>query len=192
MEVLILGLHCAGCIAVAAQNTGLTLRSAMMRLTIITCNVLDMLGDWEIAKKTLSGSGVASIQHSVDLSWNASSSSNVVGYNVYRAGVSGGPTPPWLLQTRARASSTVRFSPDRRITTWSQLSTPVTRKASTRIRCRLSFPLAANFLPNLITHGFEYGFRHSVSGLNGELHFRQVMSARCYFLVRIQFIECAL
>jgi fibronectin type 3 domain-containing protein len=63
----------------------------MMRLTITTCNVLEMLGDWEIAKNTLSGSGVGSIQHSVDLSWNASSSSNVVGYNVYRAGVSGGP-----------------------------------------------------------------------------------------------------
>jgi len=43
------------------------------------------------ATESLSGSGVASIQHSVDLSWNASSSSNVVGYNVYRAGVSGGP-----------------------------------------------------------------------------------------------------
>jgi fibronectin type 3 domain-containing protein len=42
------------------------------------------------ATESLSGSGVASI-HRVDLSWNASSSSNVVGYNVYRAGVSGGP-----------------------------------------------------------------------------------------------------
>jgi fibronectin type 3 domain-containing protein len=41
--------------------------------------------------ESLSGSGVALIQHSVDLSWNASSSSNVVGYKVYRAGVSGGP-----------------------------------------------------------------------------------------------------
>jgi hypothetical protein len=39
----------------------------------------------------LSGSGVAQTQHSVDLSWGASSSSNVQGYNVYRAGVSGGP-----------------------------------------------------------------------------------------------------
>jgi len=43
------------------------------------------------ATESLSGNGVASIQHSVDLSWGASSSSNVAGYNVYRAGVSGGP-----------------------------------------------------------------------------------------------------
>jgi len=63
----------------------------MMRLTITTCNVLEMLGDWEIVKNTLSGSGVTSIQHGVDLSWNASSSSNVVGHNVYRAGISGDP-----------------------------------------------------------------------------------------------------
>jgi hypothetical protein len=38
---------------------------------------------------SLSGSGVSPIQHSVNLSWKASS--NVVGYNVYRSGVSGGP-----------------------------------------------------------------------------------------------------
>lgn len=43
------------------------------------------------ATESLSGNGVAPIQHGVDLSWDASSSSNVAGYNVYRAGVSGGP-----------------------------------------------------------------------------------------------------
>jgi hypothetical protein len=43
------------------------------------------------ANELLSGSGLAPIQHSVDLAWNPSSTSNVVGYNVYRGGVSGGP-----------------------------------------------------------------------------------------------------
>ena len=43
------------------------------------------------AMEPLSGSGVAPTQHSVDLSWSASSSSSLQGYNVYRAGVSGGP-----------------------------------------------------------------------------------------------------
>ena len=38
----------------------------------------------------LSGSGTVPKQHSVDLGWNASTSS-VVGYNVYRATISGGP-----------------------------------------------------------------------------------------------------
>lgn len=40
--------------------------------------------------ETLTGSGTAATQHSVGLSWTASSSS-VVGYNVYRSSTSGGP-----------------------------------------------------------------------------------------------------
>ena len=39
----------------------------------------------------LSGSGVAPVPHSVNLSWAASSTTGVVGYNVYRGSVSGGP-----------------------------------------------------------------------------------------------------
>ena len=39
----------------------------------------------------LTGTGTAATQHSVALSWNASASSGVVGYNIYRGGVSGGP-----------------------------------------------------------------------------------------------------
>jgi Abnormal spindle-like microcephaly-assoc'd, ASPM-SPD-2-Hydin/Cep192 domain 4 len=41
--------------------------------------------------QTASGNGTPPPQHSVGLSWDASSSQNVVGYNVYRGGVSGGP-----------------------------------------------------------------------------------------------------
>lgn len=39
----------------------------------------------------LSGSGVAPVQHSVSLSWAASTTTGVVGYNVYRGSASGGP-----------------------------------------------------------------------------------------------------
>ena len=39
--------------------------------------------------EALTGTGVA--QHQVQLSWGASSSSGITGYNVYRGGVSGGP-----------------------------------------------------------------------------------------------------
>jgi fibronectin type 3 domain-containing protein len=42
-------------------------------------------------QQTATGSGVPAPQHSVGLSWNASNSQGVVGYNVYRGGVSGGP-----------------------------------------------------------------------------------------------------
>jgi len=39
---------------------------------------------------SLTGAGVAPVQHSVTLTWNASTST-VAGYNVYRSTVSGGP-----------------------------------------------------------------------------------------------------
>jgi hypothetical protein len=42
-----------------------------------------------LATESLSGSGVATVPHSVTLSWAASSSAGVAGYNVYRSTVSG-------------------------------------------------------------------------------------------------------
>jgi len=42
-------------------------------------------------QQTATGNGLPAPQHSVGLSWNASNSQGVVGYNVYRGGVSGGP-----------------------------------------------------------------------------------------------------
>jgi fibronectin type 3 domain-containing protein len=39
----------------------------------------------------LTGSGTAAPQHSVALSWSQSSSSSVVGYNIYRGTKTGGP-----------------------------------------------------------------------------------------------------
>jgi hypothetical protein len=41
--------------------------------------------------QTAAGNGTPPPQHSVGLSWTASGSQDVVGYNVYRGGVSGGP-----------------------------------------------------------------------------------------------------
>lgn len=40
---------------------------------------------------TLTGNGVAAVQHSASLSWTSSKTTGVVGYNVYRGTVSGGP-----------------------------------------------------------------------------------------------------
>jgi len=42
-------------------------------------------------QESLTGSGTAAPQHSVALSWNASTSSSVAGYNVYRGVKTGGP-----------------------------------------------------------------------------------------------------
>jgi Abnormal spindle-like microcephaly-assoc'd, ASPM-SPD-2-Hydin/Transmembrane protein 131-like N-terminal len=44
-----------------------------------------------LAVEPLNGTGVSPQDHSVSLSWNASTSQNVVGYNVYRSDQSGGP-----------------------------------------------------------------------------------------------------
>ena len=41
--------------------------------------------------EALTGNGQAPQPHSVDLTWNASGSPNIVGYNIYRGTVSGGP-----------------------------------------------------------------------------------------------------
>ena len=43
------------------------------------------------ATQALTGNGTAAPQYSVALTWEASTESGVVGYNVYRGGVSGGP-----------------------------------------------------------------------------------------------------
>ena len=42
-----------------------------------------------LATESLTGNGVATVPHSVTLSWTASNSAGVVGYNVYRSTVSG-------------------------------------------------------------------------------------------------------
>jgi hypothetical protein len=43
------------------------------------------------AQQSLTGSGTPAPQHSVALSWNPSSTSSVVGYNIYRGATTGGP-----------------------------------------------------------------------------------------------------
>lgn len=43
------------------------------------------------ADESLTGGGAGATQHSVTLSWAASSSTGLVGYNVYRSTISGGP-----------------------------------------------------------------------------------------------------
>jgi hypothetical protein len=56
-----------------------------------TLSFLGAATDGPLAIETLNGVGVVSQGHSVSLSWNASTSQNVIGYNVYRGTQSGGP-----------------------------------------------------------------------------------------------------
>jgi Transmembrane protein 131-like N-terminal/Abnormal spindle-like microcephaly-assoc'd, ASPM-SPD-2-Hydin len=48
-------------------------------------------GEDPVVVESLNGVGIVSQNHSVDLSWNASNSQNVIGYNIYRGTQSGGP-----------------------------------------------------------------------------------------------------
>jgi len=52
---------------------------------------LDVAGTTPLAMESLNGVGTVSQGHTVDLSWNARTSNNVIGYNVYRGTTSGGP-----------------------------------------------------------------------------------------------------
>jgi hypothetical protein len=56
-----------------------------------TLSFMDVSGTDPLAIESLSGVGTVSQGHSVNLSWNASTSQNVIGYNVYRGLQSGGP-----------------------------------------------------------------------------------------------------
>ena len=56
-----------------------------------TVSFMDVSGTVPLAVESLDGVGIGSQGHSVELSWNASTSQNVIGYNVYRGTTSGGP-----------------------------------------------------------------------------------------------------
>jgi hypothetical protein len=56
-----------------------------------TITFIDASGTDPLAIESLNGVGTVSQGHSVDLSWTASNSQDVIGYNVYRGLKSGGP-----------------------------------------------------------------------------------------------------
>jgi hypothetical protein len=56
-----------------------------------TLTFRDLSGNSLLTIESLKGEGAVSQAHTVDLSWDASSSKNVTGYNVYRGNTSGGP-----------------------------------------------------------------------------------------------------
>lgn len=73
----------------AGQSVPYTVTFAPTTTGTVTAN-LSFVTASNSASQSASGTG-ATIQHTVDLSWNASSSSSISGYNVYRATNSAGP-----------------------------------------------------------------------------------------------------
>jgi hypothetical protein len=75
----------------AGQSTPFTLTFAPQAVGTVTGSVTFLTNGSTSATETVSGSGIAAPQHSVTLNWSPSSSSNVLGYYVYRGSQSGGP-----------------------------------------------------------------------------------------------------
>jgi hypothetical protein len=74
----------------AGQSLPFTVTFAPTATGTASANISFFTSNSTSASETASGSG-ATIQHTVDLSWNASTSTSISGYNVYRGTVSGGP-----------------------------------------------------------------------------------------------------
>jgi hypothetical protein len=74
----------------AGQSVPFTLTFAPTATGTASANISFFTSTSTSASETASGTG-ATIQHTVDLSWNASTSTSITGYNVYRGTVSGGP-----------------------------------------------------------------------------------------------------
>ena len=74
----------------AGQSLPFTVTFAPTATGMSSANISFFTSNSTSALETASGSG-ATIQHNVDLSWNASTSTTISGYNVYRGTVSGGP-----------------------------------------------------------------------------------------------------
>jgi hypothetical protein len=74
----------------AGQSVPFTVTFAPTATGRASANISFFTSTSTSASENASGTG-ATIQHTVDLSWNASTSTSITGYNVYRATVSGGP-----------------------------------------------------------------------------------------------------
>ena len=74
----------------AGQSVPFTVTFSPTTTGAATANLSFFTSTSTSALESVTGTG-ATVQHTVDLSWNASTSTSISGYNVYRASVSGGP-----------------------------------------------------------------------------------------------------
>jgi hypothetical protein len=74
----------------AGQSVPFTVTFAPTTSSTVSSNISFFTSTSTSVLETASGSG-ATIQHTVALSWNASTSTSITGYNVYRGTVNGGP-----------------------------------------------------------------------------------------------------
>jgi len=98
---------------IAGQSTNFSATFAPTAASSVTGNIsIASNATNSPASISLSGAGTSTSSPSVALSWNASSSPNLVGYNAYRGMVSGGPYTKLnspLVATSPYTDSTVQF-----------------------------------------------------------------------------------
>ena len=73
------------------SSSGLYTAPSVTTTSTATVKATSLANTTKSASATVTIQPASSIQHTVDLSWKASTSQNVVSYNVYRGTVSGGP-----------------------------------------------------------------------------------------------------
>jgi hypothetical protein len=75
----------------AQLATDMALALAPCTANIVGAGVCNIVVVQRVINAALSGTCLTGVPHSASLNWTASTSSNVTGYNVYRAAQSGGP-----------------------------------------------------------------------------------------------------
>jgi hypothetical protein len=75
----------------AGQSKSYTVTFKPQSSGTATANLKFTTGSGATASESLTGTGGSASSHSVSLNWNASTSSAVVGYNIYRGTTTGGP-----------------------------------------------------------------------------------------------------
>ena len=81
-------------------------RCSLSMVTFLAAAVITGCGGVSTSTKTVTGTGPGASTHTVDLSWAASKSADVTGYNVYRAGYSSACGPLSKINTALTAVDT--------------------------------------------------------------------------------------
>jgi hypothetical protein len=83
----------SGSISFISARAGASNRILMSGSAIAAKQVTDndVSGTRAVVAESLNGVGAGALRHKVDLSWHASTSKGVIGYNIYRGEKSGGP-----------------------------------------------------------------------------------------------------
>ena len=75
----------------AVSSSGLYTAPSITTTSTATIKATSVANPTKSASATVTIQPAPSLQHTVDLSWKASTSQNVISYNIYRGSVSGGP-----------------------------------------------------------------------------------------------------